>query len=807
MNTPPRHSRLRQVIVVLVCGASLVAVARAGETKAVSYRVDTTKTVGDINIDIYGQFLEHIFNSVHGGLWGDMILNPSLEREPATATWLMKDGELQTLNRGKNTPLPFGDAKWADYEITMDAKVTGGNKSLNIPFRWQGPKDYYMLNFGVAGHRRWSLEKISRGGQSFPCQGDKKRPGVEVGKGYKVKIRAKGAHIQAWLDGEKIVDYVDKNKPFLHGKIGVSCVYSKPAYRNIVVRSLDGKVLFQGQPSARDMSITLPYWKRYGDGVLQVETAEPFNDRDSAVLTGTPGGETGIEQKPMMLRTGETYRLSLHLRSDSPNAKAVVRILDDKGKAVFLKTLGPLTAKWKKYETSFKSKANATAATLQIGVKGKKTIMVDMLSMFSDSAMACGGFRPDLLKMIADEKPANIRYPGGCFASQYRWKDGVGPHEKRTVHGHVIWGDRDSNQMGTDEFMDLCRRVKAEPIIPVSLGYGLQNALDWLEYCNGSIETKWGKRRAENGHPKPYNVKYWEIDNETWGMGAKKYAEHVKTFSKALRAKDPSIKIIACGGYGYDDGMGGSIGWNLDLIYAAATDFDYLSIHYYNGIAYNQDFVDDPTRYEKYIRDELGPMIAKSKNPKMLIYCSEYGMMNRGWRSGLYTGGILNGFERLNGLLTMACPAVWLQKVSKDKPNPRWGSCSIIFDHTTVFGAPMHVVLVLWRDVYQPKRLAVIGPAKPLNVVAATSLDGKTVTFKAVNTGKDAVTATVTLDGRVKIKTATMQQIAPGSTGAKNTLKNPNTIKPESAPVAVKGKTLKFTLPALAVGAVTVTLR
>jgi alpha-L-arabinofuranosidase len=790
----------------LMCFCSLfISLAASGQSEPMTYHVDTTRSIGEIDVNIYGQFLEHIFNSVHGGLWGDMILNPSMERDPATATWLIKNGELQNLGSAKNTPLPFGDGQWTDYEMTLDAKVSGGNQSLNIPLRWQGPKDYYMLNVGVAGHRRWSLEKISRDRQSFPLQGDKKRPGVEVDKWYKVRIRAKGAHIQGWLDGEKIVDFVDKDKPLLHGKAGVSCVYSKPAYRNIVVRSLDGKVLFQGQPSARDMSITLPYWKRYGLGILQtVKTQPAFNGRDAMVITGTSGGETGIEQQPMMLRAGETYRLSVFLRSDNANTKAVVRVLGDKGDVQFLKTLGSLGTKWKKYEMSFKSKANATAAVLQIGVKGPQTVMADMASMFSDSVLASGGFRPDLLKMIADEKPANIRYPGGCFASQYRWKDGVGPHEKRTVHGHVIWGDRDSNQMGTDEFMDLCRRMKAEPIIPVSLSYGLQNALDWLEYCNGSVETQWGKLRAENGPPKPYNVKYWEIDNETWGMGAKKYAEKVKAYSAALRAKDPSIKIIACGGYGYDDGKGGSNGWNQTLIDEAATYFDYLSIHYYNGIAYDQNFVDDPTRYENYIRDELAPMIAKSKNPKMLIYCSEWGMMSAGWGSGLYTGGILNGFERLNGLLTMTCPAVWLQRVSKEQPNPRWGSCSIIFDHETSYGAPMHVALTLWRESYQPKRLAVQGPQKPLNVVAAMSDDGTIVTFKAVNTGEQAVDVNVVMDGLKRVQSATMQVIAPGNPGATNTLKKPDTVTSASAAVTVKGNTVCFALPPYSAGVVTV---
>ena len=155
----------------------------------------------------------------------------------------------------------------------------------------------------------------------------------------------------------------------------------------------------------------------------------------------------------------------------------------------------------------------------------------------------------------------------------------------------------------------------------------------------------------------------------------------------------------------------------------------------------------------------------------------------------------------------MSCPAVWLQKVSKEKPNPRWGSCSIIFDHATAFGAPMHVVLKLWRESYQPKRLTVQGPKTPLNVVAAMSEDGKTVTFKAVNTGSDAVDVNVEIDGSRKIGSASMQLIAPGSEGARNTLDEPEAIKPSTAKVTVKGKTLQFTMPALSVGVVTVKMK
>ena len=245
--------------------------------------------------------------------------------------------------------------------------MTKGNKGLNIPFRWQGPKDYYMMNFGVAGHRKWSLEKVSRGRQAFPFQGDEDRPGVELDKWYKVKIRAKGAHIQGWLDDENIVDFDSKdtgNSELLSGKIGTSCVWSKPAYRNITVRSLDGKVLFQGLPSERDMSITLPYWKKYGEGTLQTVDGKAFNGRDSMVITGTTGGETGIQQEPMMLRGGETYRLSMYLRGEKAGATAVVRILGDKGQIAFQKTLGPLDTQWKKYERSFECKNTARSAVM-----------------------------------------------------------------------------------------------------------------------------------------------------------------------------------------------------------------------------------------------------------------------------------------------------------------------------------------------------------------------------------------------------------------------------------------------------------
>jgi alpha-N-arabinofuranosidase len=185
-------------------------------------------------------------------------------------------------------------------------------------------------------------------------------------------------------------------------------------------------------------------------------------------------------------------------------------------------------------------------------------------------------------------KPPVIRWPGGYFASPYRWKDGIGLQHKRRPHPRTMWDDKEVSSFGTDEFIAMCRRVGAEPLIVVNIGTPnwnrdvldndfLQEALDWIEYCNGPADSQWGKVRAANGHPEPYHVKYWEIDNETWHMGAEAYAAAVNRFGPAMREADPSIQLIACGSGGYNQD------WNRAIINASGKNFDYISTHHYEG--------------------------------------------------------------------------------------------------------------------------------------------------------------------------------------------------------------------------------
>lgn len=782
--------KLRILPLFTLC-AAVASVARGAEPLV--YGIDPAEVERTADVGIHGQFLEHIFNSVHGGLWGDMILNPSLEPNGGAAGWIIEDEALTMKRPMTNTPLLLGEAEWMDYEVSLEARRDEGPEGFLVMFRAAGDR-HYWVNFGGWANKEHGLEK--NGG---PVRGARVAGMIEPKRWYKVRIVCAGPRFEAWLDGAKVLSFEDKERPLLRGGIGLNTWNTRASFRNIKVTTPDGKVLLSGLPSKQDLVNAPPYWSKTGgkNGWLSSQTEAPLNDATSAGLNGSrPDGEFGLRQGPLNLTKGEAYHGSLWLRSDK-GAGVVARLRDPSGATVFEKAFGKLSPEWTKHEFSFEAASDSPEALFEVVVKGEGSAEVDMIHLFSQSALAVGGMRPDVLQAIIDLKPASIRYPGGCFASAYRWKDGIGPRDERKYFPNVIWADRDPSQFGTDEFMDLCRRANTEPVIAVNLNRGVEEALEWLEYCNGSADTKWGKVRAANGHPEPYGVKVWEIDNETWGMGPERYAEVVRKFAPALKAKDPSIVIAACGSYGYDDGKGSSNGWNKKLLDAAAKDIDLLSIHYYNGIAYREDHIDDPRRFEAFIRDEVGGLIRASANPKMRVYCSEWGQMNVEWRSGLYTGGLLNGFERIGGdLLPMTCPAVWLQSVkSRDNPRPRWGSSHILFDHRSWCPAPTYVVQKLWREHFGPKVLRLQGPAQPLNVVASKSEDDRALFFKAVNTGDKEYDVELRVGAAFKIATAELKVIAPGGVTVRNSLDQPDAINANVRPVKVEGQVLRFVVP------------
>ncbi|HEY3976691.1 MAG TPA: alpha-L-arabinofuranosidase C-terminal domain-containing protein [Streptosporangiaceae bacterium] len=235
------------------------------------------------------------------------------------------------------------------------------------------------------------------------------------------------------------------------------------------------------------------------------------------------------------------------------------------------------------------------------------------------------GFRTDVLAMLRELRMGVLRWPGGNFVSNYHWADGIGPRDTRPRRPELAWGGEEPNRFGTDEFLAYCAELGTEPYVCLNMGTGtLEEALAWVEYCNRAGDTAWARRRAENGHPEPYRVRYWGLGNEMygdWQVGAVSAEEYVRTatrWARAIKMLDPEAKLVSCGMNGWND-------WDRVVIDGMASMVDYHSLHIYTGSDDYWTNVLQPHQAERAIRYaraliERAAYVKKIATPPKIAY-------------------------------------------------------------------------------------------------------------------------------------------------------------------------------------------
>jgi len=203
------------------------------------------------------------------------------------------------------------------------------------------------------------------------------------------------------------------------------------------------------------------------------------------------------------------------------------------------------------------------------------------------------GFRNDLIAALRKIKPPVIRWPGGCFADDYHWQDGIGPRASRPRRINIHWGEViETNEVGTHEFVEFCKLVGAEPYFCGNVGSGTPRELrDWVEYCNFPGDSSWARLRASNGSPDPMNIEYWGVGNENLGCGGnfspEDYCTEYRRFASFMRGFGKKLYLIACGPSGND------LRWTNRFFEKLRHDYwDFQNIrgyaaHYYCGTAGN----------------------------------------------------------------------------------------------------------------------------------------------------------------------------------------------------------------------------
>jgi alpha-N-arabinofuranosidase len=444
------------------------------------------------------------------------------------------------------------------------------------------------------------------------------------------------------------------------------------------------------------------YWESFSERA-SVENADvDFRNGKKSVRLKSAGGRAGIRQGRIYIAAGQTYDGSLWVNKEAGSPRLTLRVTGSNGAPIASVPLASAGSGWQEIPYSFSSSVRDTQASVELVAEGTGTLLVDYFSMMRADVRRDGMLRPDLFEALRDLAPPFIRWPGGSFASTYKWKDGIGPHVSRRYTPNVFWGGySDYYGFGTDEFMGLCRKLGSEPLIVLpapGLESGqVQYAMDWVHYLNDPPTTEWGKVRASNGHPEPYGVRYFQIDNEPMNNGftADRYAEIVNLYGSRLRQIAPRARIVACGQKRSNDMI-----WSQKIIDVAGENFDILGVHNYEYEP--QGFETGLRRIGNYL-SKLRDYIRASAHPRIEIGVLEWNLSRTyDWRAGLHAAGSLILYEQLSPALSMSCPALLMRNTTDD---PTWTSL-IYHDHVSWFPGSAYPVEKLFREHYAESYLA-----------------------------------------------------------------------------------------------------
>lgn len=335
---------------------------------------------------------------------------------------------------------------------------------------------------------------------------------------------------------------------------------------------------------------------------VTMDTRHAYVGDHSPMVTLSPTEPRGIRQAGFTLIKGKDYAGRIVLAGD-PAVQVTVSLTwgtdtADRQSIAFDK----LTPTYTTFPLAFRCPVDAADGQLEITATGPGALHIGAISLMPADNVQ--GWRREVIAVLKSLRSGLYRWPGGNFVSAHDWRDAIGDPDRRPPTWDPVWNALQSNDVGTDEFMTLCRLVEVEPYITVNSGFGeARSAAEYVEYANGSVTTRMGAMRAANGHPEPYRVKFWNIGNEMWGdwqfgyMPLTQYLVKHNLFARAMRKVDPTIILIASGAM--PDTMTGSkqslklgdklipdylgpADWTGALFLHCLDNMDMISEHYYN---------------------------------------------------------------------------------------------------------------------------------------------------------------------------------------------------------------------------------
>lgn len=562
-------------------------------------------------------------------------------------------------------------------------------------------------------------------------------------------------------------------------------------------------------------------WKAFGK--FEVKNDGPFERCPHYVVLGYSGhndAATGLQNEGYFgigIEKAEDYRFSVWAKAVSGDATVEVSLVDENTMeehqefaTAELKVSGN---EWKKYELVLKPTKTVQKANLRLLLKGKNSVALEHVSLFPKHTFKDrdNGMRRDLAQALYDLHPGVFRFPGGCIVEgssleqRYQWKNSIGPVENRPLNGnrwlstfnYRLFPDYyQSYGLGFYEYFLLSEDIGAEPLPVLNVGMAcqyqnwnnpkahvpvdslqpyIQDCLDLIEFANGDVNTTWGKKRAEMGHPAPFNLKFLAVGNEQWDN---LYYERLRPFVKAIKAKYPNIKLIGTSGPDSEGEMFDK-GWKAMKELKA----DLVDEHFYRDEHW---FLSHGLRYEGY--DHKGPK----------VFAGEYACHGKGkkwnhFETSLYEAAFMTDLERNADVVDMATYAPLFAHVD----GWQWRPDMIWYDNTRMFKTVSYYVQQMYVCNKGTNVLpltmngkAVAGQEGQDGLFASAVVDKQKgeVIVKVANTSDKTQEVTLNLNGLKGSRSASLTTLQCDNMDAENTLDNPNKIRPVETTATCESK-------------------
>jgi hypothetical protein len=760
---------IRRSTLSLALYLSLATVSHAQEAVI---HVDAKHVLGPVSPYLTGACIEDVNHEIYGGIYSQMVFGESFQEPPAESPvknfsvydgdWRLKDGEVHApAGAGPKlvSHLPdFGDGAVGAEIYFADRK--SGNAGLIVRLAKPGVGadnfDGYEVsldtgaNVVLLGRHRHDWRPL----QTAPLE-------VPIGKWIALEARLAGDRLEVLVDGKSFIRYQDRDRPLLSGGVALRPWQRTARYRGLWVETAGQRQDVPFEPQDFDLGPVSGQWRPairgHAQGNFRLVTDRPFVGSQSQQIELTSGeGEFGVENRGlkrqgMCFQAGKLYDGYVWVRSSMAGEIWLTMEEGDASRRVAETSIAvPGGDEWQRLAFTMTPESRVEHGRLSICLRRPGQVVLGHVFLQPGDWGRFKGLpdRSDVVEGLIDQRLTVLRYGGSMINHpEYRWKKTIGPRDRRPPH-EGTWYRYSTNGWGIFDFLDLCEAAGFLAIPAVNMGESPQDMADFMEYVNGPVDSPWGKRRADDGHPQPYQLRYLELGNEERVDAG--YVERFRALAEAIWSKDPGV-VLVVGDFVFDHMIE-----DADHVTGAASGITALAAHRQilqlakkagREVAFDVHIATDgpkPSASLRTLPTYVAAIDRLADGAKHSVMVFEFNSGNHAFRRALGNAGAINAIERLAGGVTIAASANCLQ-VDGQNDNG-WDQGLLFLNPCHVWPQPPYYVTQMVARNYLPMAVsATVENAESLDASAKRSDDGKQLVLQVVNTLDRPITARLDL--------------------------------------------------------------